>query len=176
MPDAAHREQTLTKILAALDSEQFAPLRDRMLIFGSMGRGSATPRDIDLMIDLRDISPDRFSEQHPLGDLAYRILSLARRHYGYLDPFCMTAYNKANCGSSRTILFCRNEYASGFTQAVRKSIIWKDSQRDGRRVADVRAAWDGSTLLTSPALPEQPASANPASANSDNQPRRPRPR
>jgi hypothetical protein len=171
MPDATPHTQILTKILAALDSEQFAPLRDRMLIFGSMGRGVARPGDIDLMIDLRDIPPSRFDAKHPLGNLAYRILNLSRHYYGYLDPFCMTAYNKATYGTGQTVLFCRNDHATGFIPAVRKSILWKDSQRDGRRVADVRAAWSGSTLPTSPALPPDPDSTNP---DLGKQPRHPR--
>lgn len=66
-------------VLAALRAH---PLADSIVVFGSLAKGSATPGDVDAVIDLR---PRTFDSHDPaeVGGL----IRLARANYGWFDPF-----------------------------------------------------------------------------------------
>ena len=62
------------------------PLSHNTFVFGSMGRGQNTPRDVDLLIPLPiHVSPNQTN--HPNAPALLHLLAIAREWYGYLDPF-----------------------------------------------------------------------------------------
>ena len=75
--------RVVDRLLRAISKTEF---RDRILVFGSVAAGMDTPGDLDIAVDVRDV-------ELKFDDRALRpysgLLHLARRHYGWFDPFVM---------------------------------------------------------------------------------------
>jgi len=107
---------TLTEVLDALRSSPLAP---GIIVFGSMARGAFLPGDIDIAVDLRDVP-------HVEGGLD-ALLRIAKRHYGWLDPFVIRQDGK---------LMCRNENATGWTVAKGARELKEAISAEGRPLSE----------------------------------------
>lgn len=104
---------TLLKIIQRLRTLPFA---EQIRVFGSTARAGAAPNDLDIFVDLRSTKadPDQFRV----------LLSLARAHYGWIDPFLRTDSG----------LLVRNDHATGWTRAKNASAIEEAMDRDGKPI------------------------------------------
>ncbi len=114
---------TIARILKILRGQQFAPFVKRMKIFGSLAKGSANPKDVDIMLDYSDVTTGLLMPP----DEVYLFLALARKFYGSVDVFVKVGH----------ILYVRSDDASDWITSKNAKKIWKDSQTDGRPVSDI---------------------------------------
>lgn len=92
------------------------PFADKIEVFGSVAKGSAAPRDIDLYVDL---SGEVFLDDSQLSP--YRVLiQLARSHYGLVDPFLRF----------KNALLVRNGDATGWVRATNLRSLKKAMDTD----------------------------------------------
>lgn len=82
-------------------------------VFGSLGRGAEDPKDVDVLVDASLLDPASPAVER----VASRLLDLARRRYGWLDPFLRTRFGLA----------ARNPDASGWVRAKKASKILFDA-------------------------------------------------
>jgi hypothetical protein len=89
------------------------PFADRVRVFGSAAKPGATPKDLDVFIDLRGSgdNPEQFDA----------LLRVARFNYGWLDPFLCTDDG----------LLVRNDRATGWVRAKNATALVKAMERDG---------------------------------------------
>lgn len=84
-------------------------LADKLIVFGSVAAGSDDPKDLDVVFDARECEYQIDAiKKH--GDALRQLISLSRRHYGYLDPFILTQKH----------LYVRNDHATGWQVAKNK--------------------------------------------------------
>lgn len=72
----------LERLLAIAGELEQLRLPGPLLVFGSMAAGAARPGDIDVVCDMQG------QQELPLGSLA-QLLSVCRRHYGWVDAFVL---------------------------------------------------------------------------------------
>ncbi len=88
----------LQSIVSDLHSVPHAEL---LKVFGSTAAGKELPSDIDVYADTGTLTKPE------IEDLSVRLMQLAKRHYGYLDPFLLISGT----------LYCRNDTATGWIVA-----------------------------------------------------------
>lgn len=91
------------------------PFADQIMVFGSFAGANPAPADIDVFIDLRntpDTSPSNFDA----------LLRLARRYYGWLDPFLRTQNG----------LLSRNPQSTSWTKAKQAIALSLAMDKDGQ--------------------------------------------
>jgi predicted nucleotidyltransferase len=81
-------------------------------VFGSAAKGKQVPGDLDLYVDLNGLEPD--VEKALTGAL----MSLARKHYGLVDPFL----------DKKGVLYTRNDSATGWEKAKQAGKISGDGR------------------------------------------------
>lgn len=81
-----------------------------LIVFGSVATRNKEPFDLDVVLDARDYNS--FEEaMNAQGLLINSLLLIARRYYGYLDPFVLT----------KDDLMVRNDHATGWTSSKNKN-------------------------------------------------------
>jgi len=128
--DLERAASTLTEVLDALRSSPLAP---GIVVFGSMARGAFLPGDIDIAVDLRDVPPVE-------GGLD-ALLRIAKRHYGWLDPFVIRQDGK---------LMCLNENATGWTVAKGARVLKEAISAEGRPLSEFSYKLDPSPAAYDP--------------------------
>jgi len=106
------------RLAAALEDVRRLPYADRIVVFGSMGRGDPLPGDVDLIVEVDGSVPP------------YDLLAIARRHYGLIDPFVRMG--------PRGRLLVRDDDAVEWKRARNVRSIMLGMRTDGRPLADVR--------------------------------------
>ena len=109
--------KTAPHVVAVLRALRDSHHAQTIRVFGSAARGSTVANDVDIAIDLRGLTPPGFDMGARYEALNIKaeierqyagILSLARQHYGRLDPFLITDRG----------LYVRNVHASCWVKAV----------------------------------------------------------
>lgn len=126
------RQAKIKQILQILDKNAlFAPLRDRIIIFGGVARGNPDAGDIDIMLDFSD-------QDHGIGFMYYPdipdidlFLSLAQKFYGLVDVFIKT----------KSYMAVRSDDARYWIKANQSRAIWKAAKTEGKPLDVVLASW-----------------------------------
>ncbi|WP_429482161.1 hypothetical protein [Paraburkholderia youngii] len=97
----------------------------KLVVFGSVANGTPTPGDIDVaFVGGRD----EFAALEHTKEMKM-LLSLARQHYGRLDPFVLTG----------TVLYARNDEATDFVPAKNASRLRMAITLEGEPILDLLA-------------------------------------
>jgi hypothetical protein len=83
------------------------PMKGQALIFGSCATDKVNPGDVDVWLDMRELTLDEFKACKGFASVK-PLLDLARQHYGLLDPFIRFQDD---------VLVVRNDEATGWTMA-----------------------------------------------------------
>lgn len=129
--EIADHARRLSSVLEALRALPFA---DRIVVFGSVSSGAFLPGDLDVSVDLAS------GKAGDVAGIAGSLLSLASRHYGYLDTFLVDA---------RGGLHVRNENANGWERARNAKGI-KAGIKAGVRLPDLSWSLDGAPGVYDP--------------------------
>jgi hypothetical protein len=153
--DSNTRIDELLKLLAK------RPYADRVIVFGSVARCSSSPRDLDIAVDLTSIRLD--DDDWILRDEASptsgyeKLLLIARRHYGWFDPFLMF----------RDTLLVRNAEATAWVVSLNRRAMRKSIHEEGvplDRILMQRGLSDAINPVSAPAVvfpeEERPVSSN----------------
>lgn len=70
-----------------LERLQVLPFADRVLVFGSTGKGKPNPVDVDACVDFGALTRKQYLEADPGGKQLDVLLQIAREFYGSFDPF-----------------------------------------------------------------------------------------
>jgi hypothetical protein len=114
--------KTIEHLLGKLSQHPWA---ERIQVFGSVGRGDASPRDLDIVVNFRDRSIGAMQWDQPLHEL----IRLAKKHYGWLDPFL----------NYRDALVVRNDNATSWIRSNNVRAMRANMKRDGVPLAQVVA-------------------------------------
>lgn len=115
MTSSAH---PIDAILSRLEKSDLA---DRITVFGSVARGTTSPGDLDIVVDLRPLTSDEARRQDPRLSRFATLLGLAWRHYGSFDPFLRFG----------DTLIVRDDDARGWIRAKHARAILKNVDREG---------------------------------------------
>ena len=96
------------------------PAAGSVVVFGSVARRDKPPVDLDLVLDARDCGSWQEACEKYQSTIA-ELLALARRHYGYLDPFVWTQAG----------LVVRNAEATGWQRANHQKTLVQAIGNDG---------------------------------------------
>lgn len=116
---------TITELLSKLS---LLPAADRILVFGSIAKGNATSKDLDVTLlatDFDDFPLAMVDES--IQVTAKAMIALARKHYGWLDPFVAT----------KNTLAVRNDHATAWVRAQNAKSLTDAILRDGVRLHDL---------------------------------------
>jgi len=114
-------EKSSATLSAVLDDLRRSPVADRLVVFGSMARGSFLPGDVDVAIDLRSVPP--------VDELAlHGLLRTARKHYGWVDVFVIEQDGN---------LLVRNEQATAWTNAKGARALKAAIAAEGKPLSEV---------------------------------------
>jgi len=127
-------ERNAENLAMALASLRGSSLASRLVVFGSVARGRFLPGDVDVAIDLRDGGP---ADERELADL----LRIARKHYGWLDPFVI---------DTDGTLLVRNERATSWTKARNARALKAAIRSEGRPLSEVTYDLDWSPAAYNP--------------------------
>lgn len=103
------------------------PFADRIKVFGSMARGSETPGDIDVFVDLSDRP---FNDFRQLDEFS-ALLWVSRKHYGLVDPF-LRFQNE---------LLVRNGDSNGWVVSKKKREIKNNMDVEARPIVEISALY-----------------------------------
>lgn len=95
-------------------------------IFGSVARGEADPKDLDVVLIIPERRAAFKPHEHPL---AVTLLRLSRQHYGWLDPFLRL----------EDTLLVRDDRATGWIRAQNAVALLRAMDQDSVSFADVMA-------------------------------------
>lgn len=107
------------------DDRRLAPIRDRLVVFGSVAANAEAPGDLDILVDCHDHRGGDRTVMAAAGE-AYILLAMARRFYGQLDVFVLVG----------TDLWVRNDLATEFMPARHARAITAAGRR-GRKLKDL---------------------------------------
>lgn len=116
-------------INAVLDHLRASKYCQAIKIFGSIQKGCVCPGDVDLFIDL-SAEPER-DPYKVLSEYCW-LLSLARKYYGFVDPFICLKTG----GGSR--LFTRNDEATDWKVAKSSRTLLK-AGKNGAPLQQIKA-------------------------------------
>lgn len=108
------------------------PGTDALRIFGSVARGDADPKDLDVVLSIPERRGAFKAHEHALANT---LLRFARQHYGWLDPFLRLD----------DALLVRDDRATGWIRAKNAAALLRAMDQDGVRLADVMARSHGRT-------------------------------
>lgn len=103
------------------------PYADRLKVFGSMARGSETPGDIDVFVDLSDQPYVDFRQ----CDEFFALIRIAHKNYGLVDPFLRF----------KDALLVRNDQATGWQSSKNVRAIKKNMDVEARPIAEISALY-----------------------------------
>lgn len=116
------RDTRVNRLIKALSESNFS---NKLIVFGSVAAGKLEPVDLDVVLDARDCECQRDAEIVYANEMN-QLMGLAKRHYGFLDPFVLT----------RRDLYVRNDVATGWQAARNKKGI-KAAIESGKRLMDI---------------------------------------
>lgn len=123
--------RTIEQTMRSLISEGIETLKnhshaDRIKAFGSVGRDSPNPGDLDVVVDLRD---QRYSPEatKPFQDLLKMSHSSCRKMAGWFDPFLWFEDQ----------LLVRSPEGTHWQKAQRSASITRAIEEDGRPILDI---------------------------------------
>lgn len=100
----------LDRLLAIAEELQSLRLPGPLRVFGSMSKGAQRPGDIDVVCDLRAL-------QEPAFASLSQLLSVCRRHYGWVDAFLLTN-DDLLVRSDQATAWVRAKNAQGLREAM----------------------------------------------------------
>lgn len=104
----------LDRLIAIAEELQSLRLPGPLRVFGSMSKGAQRPGDIDVVCDLRALQEPAFGSLSPL-------LSVCRRHYGWVDAFLLTN-DDLLVRSDQATAWVRAKNAKGLREAMTDAV------------------------------------------------------
>ena len=127
----------IVEVIRALRDTHLAP---SIQVFGLAARGSSLANDVDIVLNLRGLTPPvagmgaRYAAMRLRSEIERQygfVLSLAVKHFRCLDPFLVTDHG----------LFTRNERATGWTRAENSAALLETVLTTSVSLASVMALY-----------------------------------
>lgn len=119
-----HVTEVLLHLQKWQDQKTIWPEASIPKIFGSVAKASPNPGDVDFFLSVSTTQWGGYPGDAQFGKLD-QLLALARKHYGYFDPFVLV--NEANSKA----LWVRCDEAQQWVRAKHARSLIADAQKDG---------------------------------------------